>query len=71
MAADNDPNCEWSWLDKRHPSTNVDDETEEDDDDLEVGWPMAEAIKEAINVAAMDSAYRGWCHLRGQEARML
>lgn len=85
MAADNDPNCEWSWLNKteRFPTTNV---TEEDngpgveetdpfeddgDDDLEAGWPMARAIEEAVMVDVLDSAYRFWTQRRGQKARML
>lgn len=48
-----------------------DEDTAEDDDDLEAGWPLAVAIKDAVMAAAIESAYRGWCQLRGQEARML
>ena len=53
------------------PPEDPDEDTLEDDDDLEAGWPMADGFKDAIMVAAIDSAYRGWCLLRGQEARML
>ena len=75
MAADNDPNCEWSWLKpERFPTTDVTEEdngpgVEEadplDDDDLQAGWPAA------VMVELLDDAYRFWTQRRGQKARML
>lgn len=76
MAANNDPNCEWSWMDERHPSTDVTPEDngppdEGDDDDLEAGWPMAEAVNAVVWTAMIDAGYKNLCTLRGIEARML
>lgn len=49
------------------PGTGNDDtyeEAEEDDDDLEVGWPVSQAAADL-----MDGAYRFLAWRRGQEAR--
>jgi hypothetical protein len=72
VAANNDPNCEWSWLNERHPSTDV---TPEDngppDDEPEDDMPLVSAVAQAIWVSRIDAAYNELMLLHGQKPRSL